>query len=368
MTRSTYTAVLCVLVVLLGALAAGCGGDDDDGEQAGESGGAAAIEEAEILLSFPESIAWAPLLVAREQGYFEDEGLTVKTQATEGSGFVTQQIIAGNGDFGWAGADSVIIAASKDPRIRAVMCNQEQNIFRIVVPEGSPIQSVDDLRGKTLGFTERGGGEEPLVRSSLADAGITDEVEQLPIGAAGPQSQQAIQSGQVDAYASSYPDISSLTAEGLAFTDITPDKFSATPGDCLVALSETLQDPAKAEVAAKLGRVWTKGAVFATANQDAALDASCKAVPEECENMEFATAFMADTVRLLQPIDESMPLGSLNPEGWQTTADVLLETETIEQEVDVDQLIASPEVRGIQKKILDFDEAAVEQEAEAGGG
>ncbi|MGH2946780.1 MAG: ABC transporter substrate-binding protein [Solirubrobacteraceae bacterium] len=366
MTRSTYAAVLCVLMVLLGALAAGCGGDDD-GEQSAEPGGAAGIEEAEILLSFPESIAWAPLLVAREQGYFEDEGLSVETQETEGSGFVTQQVIAGNGDFGWAGADSIIIAASKEPRIRAVMCNQEQNIFRIVVPEGSPIQSVDDLAGRTLGFTERGGGEEPLVRSSLADAGITDEVELLPIGAAGPQSQQAIQSGQVDAYASSYPDISSLTAEGLSFTDITPDKFSATPGDCLVALSETLQDPAKAEVAAKLGRAWTKGAVFATANQEAALDASCKAVPEECENMEFATAFLADTVTLLQPVDESMPLGSLNPDGWQTTADVLLETESIDQEVDVDQLIASPEVTAIQEKILDFDQAAVEQEAEGAG-
>jgi NitT/TauT family transport system substrate-binding protein len=353
------------IAVLCAALVIGCGGDD---EPAGDGGGGtqeAAAQEVETLLSFPESIAWAPLLVAREQGYFADEGISVTTQETEGSGFVTQQIIAGNRDFGWAGADSIIVAASKDPRIRVMTCNQAQNIFRIVVKEGSPIQSVDDLAGKTLGFTEKGGGEEPLIRSALGDAGITDEVTLLPIGAAGPQSKNAIENGTVDAYASSYPDVSSLTADGMTFTDITPDKFSATPGDCFLALDETLKDPAKAELAAKLGRAWVKGSVFATANPEVGLENNCVHVPDECQNEQFAKAFFDDTITLLQPVDESLRLGELDRAGWQTTADVLLETNSIEQAVDIDQLIASPETKAVQEKILDFDPAEIEADAEA---
>jgi NitT/TauT family transport system substrate-binding protein len=349
-----------IAAVVAAAMLIGCGSDDEEPSAAAGEGG---TQELEVLLSFQESIVWAPLLVGRERGYFEDEGLTVKTQQTEGSGFVTQQIIAGNMDFGWAGADSIVIAASKDPRIRAVTCNQSQNIFRIVVPEGSDIQSVEDLAGKTLGFTEKGGGEEPLIKSSLGDAGITDDVKLLPIGAAGPQSQNAIEAGTVDAYASSYPDISSLTAEGMKFTDITPDKFSATPGDCLVALDETLKDPAKAELAAKLGRAWTKGGVYATENPEEGLAASCKAVPDECEDDAFAKAYYDDTIALLPSIDDSLRLGELDPEGWQTTADVLLETKSIENAVDVDTLIAAPEVKAVQEKILDFDPAAVESES-----
>jgi NitT/TauT family transport system substrate-binding protein len=303
------------------------------------------------------------MLVAREAGYFDDEGLEVSTEETEGSGFVTQQIIAGNKDFGWAGADSIIIAASKDPRIRVVTCNQSQNIFRIVVNEGSDVTSVEDLAGKTLGYTEKGGGEEPLVKSSLADAGITDDVKLLPIGAAGPQSKNAIENGTVDAYASSYPDISSLTAEGMTFTDITPDKFSATPGDCLVTLDETLKDEGKAELAAKLGRAWTKGAIYGTANPEGGLDMNCKIVPDECEDPAFAKAYYDDTIRLLQPVDKSLTLGQLDPAGWKTTADVLLETGTIDKAVDVDTLIGAPEVKAVQEKLLDFDAAAVESEA-----
>jgi NitT/TauT family transport system substrate-binding protein len=338
----------------------GCGGDDDGAAASGEGGGSSKVD---MLLSYQESIAWAPMLVAREAGYFDDEGLEVSTEETEGSGFVTQQIIAGNKDFGWAGADSIIIAASKDPRIRVVTCNQSQNIFRIVVNEGSDVTSVEDLAGKTLGYTEKGGGEEPLVKSSLADAGITDDVKLLPIGAAGPQSKNAIENGTVDAYASSYPDISSLTAEGMTFTDITPDKFSATPGDCLVTLDETLKDEGKAELAAKLGRAWTKGAIYGTANPEGGLDMNCKIVPDECEDPAFAKAYYDDTIRLLQPVDKSLTLGQLDPAGWKTTADVLLETGTIDKAVDVDTLIGAPEVKAVQEKLLDFDAAAVESEA-----
>jgi NitT/TauT family transport system substrate-binding protein len=307
--------VLWLVVGALGMALAACGDDDEDegGGGGGETPAAKGTQEVELLLSFPESIAWAPLLVAREAGYFEEEGVSVKSQETEGSGFVTQQVIAGNADYGWAAGDSVIVAASKEPNIRAVACNQEQNIFRIVtLEENSEVQSVEDLSGKTLGFTEKGGGEEPLVNSTVSDAGLEGDIQLLPIGAAGPQSRRAIEQGQVDAYASSYPDIATLTAQGLKFRDITPDKFSRTPGDCFVVMKETLEDPKKRETVVKVGRAWVKGAVFAVENPEAALEMSCPQVPEECKDRAFADEFMRQTVDLLKPLDESVPIGGLD--------------------------------------------------------
>lgn len=370
--RWTWLMVVAVIAALSMSVAA-CGGDDDGGGGGSEQGGgggtsAEGTQELEVLLSFPESIAWAPLLVAREKGYFKDEGISIKTQETEGSGFVTQQVIAGNADYGWAAGDSIIVAASKEPDIRAVACNQEQNIFRIVTLEGSEVQSVEDLRGKTLGFTEKGGGEEPLVQSTIADAGLGDEVKLLPIGAAGPQSRRAIEDGQVDAYASSYPDIATLTAQGLKFRDITPDKFSRTPGDCLVIMKDTLADPKKRENIVKMGRAWAKGAVFSIENPSAALELSCPSVPEECKDRDFAQEFMAQTVDLLTPLDTSVPPAGIDLEGWKTTAQVLKDVGTIDKAVDVEQTVNSPEVQEVVKEIQDFDADAVKQDAEQGGG
>jgi len=351
------------VAALAAALLAGCGDDDDDGG-GGDTQASAGTQEVEVLLSFPKSIAWAPLLVGEANGYFKDEGVELSLQETEGSGFVTQQIIAGNSDFGWAAGDSVIVAASKDPDLRVVACNTEQNIFRIVTTQDD-VQSVADLAGKTLGYTEKGGGEEPLVKSSLEDAGIADDVQLLPIGAAGPQSKQAIESGQVDAYASSYPDMASLTADGLALRDITPEKFSRTPGDCLVMTKDTLADPEKRKQAIAIGRAWAMGAQFTIANPSAALELSCPEVPEECKNQAFAKEYMDQTAELLQPLDSKVPPVGLDIEGWKTTADVLLQAGTIEDEVDVDQLVDSPEVKEVAQAIQDFDVDAVQKSADS---
>lgn len=341
-------AALLVLPALAFAIAA-CGDDDDDGGEPAAEGG---TERVELLLSFPESVIWSSLLVAREEGYFEEEGLDIRTQETEGSGFVTQQVIAGNADYGWAAADSDIIAFANDPSLRVVMCHQEQNIFRIVAPADSDIESVDDLAGRTLGFTEKGGGEEPLVNSALADAGITDDVRLLPIGAAGPQVQTAIEDGTVDAYASSYPDVSSLTAAGLEFRDITPEKFNGTPGDCLVTREEVLQDEEGRRIIEGIARAWARGSVFTIESPEETLEIGCQEVPEECENMEAARILVEDTARFLEPVEEGAPIGSLFQEGWQTTADVLADTGAIEEPVDVTDLIAGPEAQEIEEEIL----------------
>jgi NitT/TauT family transport system substrate-binding protein len=338
--------------LLLPAIALGVAACGDDEGGGGGGGGGGGSEDVQLLLSFPPSVIWSSLLVAESEGYFEEEGLNVTPEGTDGSGFVTQQIIAGNADFGWAAGDSVVIAYAKDDRIRAVMCHQEQNIFRIVTQADSDVQSVDDLAGKTLGFTEKGGGEEPLVQAALADAGITDDVKLLPIGAAGPQSQSAIEDGTVDAYASGYSDIAPLEAAGLEFRDITPEKFNGTPGDCFVTREDVLQDPDKRETIEKIARAWARGSVFTINDPKATLDIGCEAVPEECEEMEAAQVLVEATAELLKPIEEGAPVGSLYLDGWQQTADNLAENGAIEEEVDVTDLVASPEAKEIEEEIL----------------
>lgn len=347
-------AIAASLVLALGATTAACGDDDDDG--------AGGTEKVTLLLSFPESIVWSPLLVARDQGYFEEEGIEVETQPTEGSGFVTQQIIAGNADYGWAAGDSGIVAYARDPDLRVVQCNQQRNIFRIVVLEDSDIQSVDDLSGQELGITEKGGGEEPLVTSALNDAGIFDEVQQIAIGPGGPQSAKAIEDGTVDAFAGSYPDLSTMTAAGLTFRDITPEKFDGTPGDCLVVSSDTLES--NKDTVEAITRGWAKGAVFTIANPDAALDIACGVVPEECADMNVAQQLMEDTAEFLKSPTEDLPISAPNLQGWESTAQVLLDVGTIEQEVDVETLVDSPEVQEIVDAYADIDTEAVEEDAE----
>lgn len=353
-----------VTLLLAASFVSACGGDDESSSSTGgdaaaqeadagttEAGAAVETQDIDVLLSFPRAILWSPLLVAEDQGFFDDLGLNVNVEETEGSGFVTQQIIAGNSDFGWAGAPSDVIAYGEDESLRALACNNARNIFTLGALPDSGITSVEDLAGKKIGITAKGGGEEPMLMSTLEDAGLTDDVEIIPLGEVGPALLRALQNGTVDAFAGGVTDNVTLEAEGVTLTDITPEKFDPMPGDCLVTSSDALADADTNAAAVKLIQAWTMGAFFTIANPDAALDIACEAVPESCQDREgFAKPMMARVVELLQPVDKSLPSPvSIDPNGWQVTADVLAESGALDAPVDTTDLVSSPEGVKVQE-------------------
>lgn len=267
-------------------------------------------------------------------------------QETEGSGFVTQQIIAGNADFGWAGAPSDVIAAAEDPNVRALACNHEKNIFSINVPADSDIEDVTDLDGRVLGITQKGGGEEPMVDSVIATNDL--DLKVLPLGEVGPAVIKAIEDGTVDAFAGGITDITTLEGSGLELRDITPEEYAPMPGDCLISSADALSDSEVQEQAAAMIRAWMKGAFFAIANPDAAVDIACNALPEECRDREgFTAPFVEKIIDIIQPVDESLPPTALDPVGWEQTVEVLKLSGNLKGSVDLDALIASPEKEAV---------------------
>jgi NitT/TauT family transport system substrate-binding protein len=347
-----WTSVIALAVAL-----AGCG---DSGE---EDGGG---EDLRMLLSFHEGLAWLPLPVAEDQGYFEEEGLSLKVETANGSGYVTQQLIAGNVDVGWAGAGDAIIAFSKDDDIRALLCQPPGQLFQIVTLADSGIENVGDLEGKALGITEKGGGEEPIVNAALADAGLDrmSDLQVLPIGAAGPQSLEALRSGQVAAYASSYPDIISLEAEGLDLVNITPENLKGIPGDCLITTQQVLEDADKRDKIVKLARAWIMGGTFAQANEAAALEIGCKAYPADCTDAAFAELYVKTFLELTAPA-EGLDFGTVPVDDWLTTYDVLESSGVVAGGLDVTPMVEGSVIDEARAEFLDFDHAAVEDAAQS---
>lgn len=366
---------LLVAFLLLTFAVAGCGGDDDGdaappaetttAAEEGTEAEAGELEDVTVLLSFPRGFVWTPLLVAEDQGYFEDEGLNVTVEETNGASFVTQQLVAGNADFGWAGAAADVIAYSTADNIRALACNTARNIFTINATEASGIQSVEELDGKKIGIREIGAGEEPLVRSLIEEYDLDAEV--IPLGDMGPAVLRALESGQVDAMAGGVTDLATLRAGGAELNDITPDDYDAMPGDCFVTTSEAMADDDKKETAAKIIRAWMKGAYFAIANPEAAIDVGCKVVPESCSDMEtFTIPFVDRVLEIITPLDPNVPPTTIDVAGWEQTAKVLHDAETIDEEVDVTNLAAGPETQAVAElAYADVEAAKAEAEADA---
>ena len=285
------SAVLATLGLMLGVAA--CGDDDEEEGSAAQNGESGDLQKVDFLLPYQDSISFLGLLIAKD-GCFEEEGLDVKTIPSNGSDYVVQQLIAGNVKFGQTGADNILIANANERPVRGLAQVGGRGIFTIVAPADSDVKSVQDLKGKKLGVTDLGGGEIPLVKAAIADAGLTEgeDVELAVVGEGGPAAFDALQSGKIGAYAGANNDIAGMIAAGLEHEVIVDEKFQFVPTTEVAVMEETLQNEQDVETAVKIARCYRKGAEFSVENPDEALDIACEQVPEECSDPKVAQAFL----------------------------------------------------------------------------
>lgn len=323
---------------------AACGGSSDSADSG-------STKEVEILLPFPEGLPMTPLVVAKEQGAFKKNGIDkVKVSVADGSGYVSQQLISGKVDFALLGSADIAVAASKRDDVRVIFCHQAKNVYRIGALKDSGITDIKGLSGKTLGITEPGGGENAIVKAALAEAGLTDAVKTLPIGGAGPQSVSAIKGGKVQGYSSSYPDFASLGSEGIAFTDITPKKYSSIPGTCMATTQDFLDTPEGKKQATAVAQSWIDAEYYTFENRDAAFDIVCKAIASACENEDAAKALYEEALAVMEPNAGKEP-GATTPEVWKTVVEVLSTAGTVPADLDMTDKVSGGTVQEIRDTI-----------------
>lgn len=95
--------------------------------------------------------AW--YLLARDKGYFKEEGLDVLIDQGEGSAATITRIMSGAYDAGFGDINAIIQQAAQKPGEQPVMVYQIYNKppFVLVTKANGPIKSLKDLEGRTLG-------------------------------------------------------------------------------------------------------------------------------------------------------------------------------------------------------------------------
>jgi NitT/TauT family transport system substrate-binding protein len=139
-----------------------------------------------------------PFYIAYENGFFAREGINAVlvsgTFETNKAGLASGKYPVANGDFQFfpsvnEGLDIKIIGGL------------HQGCIKILVPKGSSIKSVKDLKGKRIGVDEIGGTPMAVTSVALANAGISpiDGVSWLPYPL--DQIVEIADKGEVDAFA-----------------------------------------------------------------------------------------------------------------------------------------------------------------------
>jgi len=121
--------------------------------------------------------------VAKEQGFFVEEGLDVEITTFEGGIYVIRNVVNGALDAGGGAGSGAIISAAKKAGIKAIYAPAPR--FSSTLTVRSNIKTLQDLKGKKFGVQEIGGFADVLSRMVLQKAGIKpEEVTFVPIASA----------------------------------------------------------------------------------------------------------------------------------------------------------------------------------------
>lgn len=360
------TGKLMALTLPVALALAACGGGESDETTGGAEGGGEALEELTFLMPVASVMQYHPWHIAEELGYFEEEGVSVEIVAGDGSSSILQQIIAGNADVGAPSAGATMGAVDSGREVVTFYQYMYSNIFTLAAPEESGITSVEQLDGKTVGVSDLAGGEVPLVRAALRQAGLSEgtDVTVTPIGEGGALTLEALRTGQADAYSSSLFDVALLDAAGEPMVDILPEELQGFPSNSVVATPEVLEE--KEEALIGMMRGVAKALVFIDTNPEAAKQIAAKYAPEEFDDPAVVESGW-EAVRTLTTVPEevaSEPRGAFVEEAW-TTYMKFLQEGTAEEgalsgDVDLETLLNEDYL----EQINDFDEAAVVEQAE----
>lgn len=210
--RSTFTRLLPI--VAIAAMAAGC---STVGAASAPPASDAAVGVSQGGTLNIDFATYNPLsLVIKDQGWLESElgkqGIAVNWVKSAGSNKANEALRAGAIDVGSTAGSAALLARSNGSPIQVIDIFSQPEWAALVVPVGSPIKAVADLKGKRIAATK---GTDPyffllqaLDQAGLAASDVTVEVLQHADGWA------ALQNGAVDAWAGLDPIMAGAEASG----------------------------------------------------------------------------------------------------------------------------------------------------------
>lgn len=208
--------MLLLATILLLVLAA-CGNDAGEKNEGSEDSSSSKNEKIEIgMLKLTSS---APLFIALEKGFFEEEGLDASATWFDAAQPISVATAGGDVQIGAtgitaslynmvAGGEKLVIVADKGREEKGYSSSA------VLVPDDSSVETIADLKGKKIGITQTGSTYHYMAGRLLEEHGLTtDDVELVPLNSI-PGLMETLESKQVDAILLNEPNVSRVVEEG----------------------------------------------------------------------------------------------------------------------------------------------------------
>jgi ABC-type nitrate/sulfonate/bicarbonate transport system substrate-binding protein len=289
------------------------------------------------------NISFVAAYVAKEKGFFADEGLDVTIEhSSPGGGEQAQRLVAKDIEFTTqTGADYVWQQAHNKPPFVAVEVFGHNNDEALLVLDDSPIKTLADLKGKKVGFKPAESSQPPWLLAMLKAAGLDfKDVNLVQIGFDPRVILPDFGEGRVDAmqvFRSNEPD----TLERMGFKSrlFKPSDVGVNfLGQLYITNKDFVQsDP---EMIRSFVRATTKGLAWALdpANKKEVTDIVMKYAGEKADRAHQEFIWTTEAQYVTAPSTKDVGLGYVSDDEWNKMMQYMVDFGSIDAPVPISQM------------------------------
>jgi NitT/TauT family transport system substrate-binding protein len=181
---------------------------------------AAAAESLSIAVGGANIVAYLPLTIANELGYFKEAGVDVTINDVQSGTKMAEALVGGSADIGFGSYEHVLHLRPKGLDVVCIMLINHTYgaVIGLTKEHAATYKSPADLKGYRMGVIAPGSALDVALQLLVTKAGLThDDVVSVGVGA-GSGAIAAMKSGRLDGISHADPVISRLIQDG----DIVP--------------------------------------------------------------------------------------------------------------------------------------------------
>lgn len=283
---------------------------------------------------------YAPLFVAKEKGYFNDQGLEVEFLYAGGADIV-KNVAAGNVEFGFPNGDPVLTARSQDIPVKVAHTTYQHGLGATIYKKGKGIESPEDLKGKTVAVTSYGSPNYVQLQVMLKKVGLTIDDVNVEIVGTG-SIVNALVDDQVDAITFSMLRTVELQAQGIDVAEFRSDKYLPSHGNVLITSEEYMN--ANEDTVVAFSKALNKGLQYMIdGNAKEAVDLAIKEYSPSYEGKNEIITKIFEEVFIpylyQSEYTEENGLGASTHENWQESIDILREYDVIKNDIQAKDFV-----------------------------
>jgi NitT/TauT family transport system substrate-binding protein len=265
-------------------------------------------------------------------GYWPDLGIKVNLLDSETTVPYVAFLQNGDADVVMLDSAQVLQAADKDLPIKVVYEAYQFAPEGIVVTADSPIKSLQDLKGATIGMaSDRDLITTVITLDSIGETLESFDITSVVVGDSGPVMAGALKNGTIDAFAGGSSDRAGIEAAGVEIRNITPAEVSRNPGNSFTVWGPTMEE--KRPLIEKFLKGWAMAQHAGVIDTKLAASACRTSIPEQFEDLDVGMRMINNSVYSTQ-LRRTKTYGELQPDVWGSIQGPYVKQGEISKEID----------------------------------